>query len=147
MSNPREDLLQPSLSADKAIPAAPYSVRATLFTGLFGGPFAAFGIVSLNAWRLKLFMNDVPILIAALAASMAGIWWLLQNPISDSPSLPRLYLRIGGAAIVGVGYLLHRQQHRNTDLSDLERPNGWIAGIAFVIAGGLLYGIFVYFTL
>ena len=147
MSNPREDLLQPSLSVDQPPLAAPYSTGATLFTGLFGGPFAAFGIVGLNALRLKRLARDIPVLIAALAAVIAVIWWLLQNPISDSRALPRLYSRIGGVAVVGAGYLLHRQQQRNADLANLQRPNGWVAGVAFVIAGSVLYGVFVYLAL
>ena len=147
VADSRDDLLRPSLSIDAPPVAVPYTVQATVLTGFLGGPFAAFGIVGLNSVRLRRFLRDVPVLIPALGVSLAAIWFLIQDPATNSRVLVRLYSRLAGVFIVGAGYLLHRREQRNTDLANLDRPNGWTPGAVCVIVGGILYALFVYVLL
>lgn len=144
MGASREDLLRPTLS-EHAPAAAPYSIQTTFFTGFFGGPFGALAIIGWNAARLRRLARDLPIL-AALFALIVGAGWALhttaaggdlQAAIADkfgSGSLRFVY-RLMGLLVVGMGYLLHRREQRNADLVGMERPNGWIGGIACIVIG------------
>lgn len=155
MNGSREGLLQPTLSEDAQPIAAPYSVQATFFTGFFGGPFAALALIAVNSSRLQRLGRDLP----ALAACMIGvllIGWALQGsglavaaPIRDWVAANlgernyRFVYRFLALLIVGVGWLLHRREHRNTDLLGLARPNGWIAGALCAVAGGAVLAAFI----
>lgn len=153
MSASRERLLQPTLGSDAPPVAAPYSVQATFFTGFFGGPFAAIALIAINAYRLRRSGRDWPALAACLIATLFVAWGLHSSapafaPVRDwltstlGESSHRYAHRFAALVIVGVGYLLHRKEQRNTDLMGLARPNGWIAGGLCAVIGGVLLAIF-----
>jgi hypothetical protein len=149
MSASRERLLQPTLGSDAPPVAAPYSVQATFFTGFFGGPFAAIALIAINTWRLRRLGRDWAVLAACLIATIFVIWALhgaapTFAPMRDwltstlGPTSHRYAHRFAALVLVGAGYLLHRKEQRNTDLMGLTRPNGWIAGGACAVIGGVL---------
>lgn len=147
MNASRDGLLQPTLGGDARPAAAPYSVQATFFTGFFGGPFAAIALALVNSSRLRRLGRDWPVLAACLIAVIFAGWVIhgaapAAAPVRDwlnstlGQNGARYAYRLVALMIVGVGYLLHRREQRNTDLLGLSRPNGWIAGV-LCIAGGL----------
>jgi hypothetical protein len=149
MNASREGLLQPTLGSDARPAAAPYSVQATFFTGFFGGPFAAIALIAINTSRLRRLGRDWPALAACLIATLFMLWVLhgpapVFAPVRDwltgtlGPTSHRYAHRFVALIIVGVGYLLHRREQRNTDVFGLSRPNGWIAGALCAVGGGAL---------
>ncbi len=140
-----DDLLQPTLGAEARPADAPYSVQATFFTGFFGGPFAAIALVATNSVRLRRASRDWPVFVACLFAIFAVGWLLHGSAPAFAPLREwlgernfRYAYRLVALIIVGVGYLLHRKEQRNTDLLGLSRPNGWIAGGLCVLGGAAL---------
>lgn len=144
MSLSRDELLRPSIG-DFPIAKAPYSVRTMFLTSFFGGLFAAIAIIATNSVRLQRWRQDLLPLGLILAASMGFLasvhltaWGADFRTYLTSLAGPRAlpYLtRVIGLAIFGLGYALHRKEHRSADLMGLERPNGWIGGLA-CLAGG-----------
>jgi hypothetical protein len=145
LSGPREDLLQPTLTAGVAQATAPYSVQTTFLTGFFGGPFAALAILAVNSFRLRRVSRDALVLGALLLLLAIG-GWLLFHSVAGAEVRAWFTEQFGrraarfsgqalGLAIVGVGYLLHRREQVNADLMGLTRPNGWIGGIACILVG------------
>lgn len=149
MNASREGLLQPTLGQDARPAAAPYSVQATFFTGFFGGPFAAIALIALNAARLRRLGRDWIALLACLIGALL-IGWALNGPVPSAAPVrdwltatlgersDRYVYRLIALLIVGVGFLLHRREQRNTDMLGLQRPNGWIAGLICTGAGFVL---------
>lgn len=141
-----DDLLQPSLSGSGPS-RVPYSPRVGMLTAFFGGPFAVVVLQGINAWRMQRLSLDLPWLAAALAAVLAGDWWLrssdrlfaLAQWLEWHPAdLRNLLLRFGALAIFSVAAALHAPAQRSVDLMGRQRPNGWIPGIALIVAGNAL---------
>jgi hypothetical protein len=141
MSMSREELLRPSLSSG-VIAKAPYSVRATFLTAFFGGSVAAIAITAVNSGRLRRFRRDLAVLalmlVAVLVFRMALIYtdwgrgfvvWLTE--LAGTRGLA-YFDRLLGLALFGLGYALHRKEQRGADFVGLERPNGWLAGLACI---------------
>ena len=154
MNASREGLLQPTLGSDAQPVAAPYSVQATFFTGFFGGPLAAIALIATNTFRLRRLGRDWPVLAACLIGATFTVWALHGSapafaPIRDwltgtlGQSSYRFAHRFVALIIVGVGYLLHRREQRNTDVFGLSRPNGWIAGALCAVGGTALQAALV----
>jgi hypothetical protein len=147
MSIPREELLKPSLSLTH-VTRAPYSVTTTFMTAFFGGPLAIIGMTALNAWRLGRLMRDALPLAIVLAAYF-GLLWVMAQPEWGGVFLLAMEKHTGvqtpiifrfiALILCGLGYLLHRIEQRNADVSGMVRPNGWIAGIAFILGNFFLY--------
>lgn len=154
MDASRESLLQPSLAADARPSAAPYSVQATFLTGFFGGPFAAIALIAVNSFRLRRLGRDWPVFAACLVATIV-LGWVLNGsapavaPLRDwldgtlGQQSVRYAYRFVALIFVGVGYLLHRREQRNTDVLGLSRPNGWIAGGLCALGGIALLAAFM----
>jgi len=155
MNGSREALLQPTLSQDAPPVSAPYSVQAMFFSGFFGGPFAALALLALNSFRLRRLGRDLPAFAACLIGVLL-IGWALQGMglAAAAPLREWLQANLGERSyrylyrflallIVGVGYLLHRREQRNTDLLGITRPNGWIAGALCTVAGAALLAGFI----
>lgn len=145
MNSSRESLLQPSLGDADPPPAAPYSVQTSFLSGFFGGPFAAIGMLAINSFRLRRVARDTPVWIAILASVLIGAW-ALYHTAPGADALARFNEQFGAGSlryayriiallIVGMGYLLHRREQRNSDLLGLPRPNGWIPGIICTVGG------------
>ena len=141
------DLLQPSLSA-RPVRQAPYSLRAGFLVAFLGGPAAVFGMATLNAHRVGRLPRDLAWLLPALLAWLLfEVWWAATPSgrqfdagvqVALGASGPRYLER--GLALLGFALtcLLHRREQRVADMLGLDRPNGWGAGVALVIAG---YGV------
>lgn len=154
MNASREDLLQPTLGAAARPADAPYSVQATFFTGFFGGPFAAIALVAVNSSRLRRLGRDWLVLAACLIAAIA-VGWMIHGsapavmPMRDwlssvmGQNSARYVHRLVALIIVGVGYLLHRREQRNTDILGLSRPNGWIAGAVCILGSLALMAVLI----
>lgn len=147
MSFTRDELLRPSLDGG-AVAKAPYSVRTTFLTAFFGGPLAAIAITAVNSVRLQRWMRDLAPLGAALIVYVAFMLVLVLtdwgvgfraglNEIAG-PRGASYFDRLIGLALFGMGYMLHRREQRSSDLMDLTRPNGWIAGLACIALGLVL---------
>ena len=145
MSEAREELLRPSLSGSETL-VAPYSVQTTFLTGFFGGPLAAVAILLVNSYRLRRVPRDLPAIVAMLAAVLLGMW-ALSAASAGAPVAGWIESQLGSRGlrstyqaaalvIVGIGYLMHRKEQRNCDMSELRRPNGWIAGLSCILLGG-----------
>jgi hypothetical protein len=149
LSAPEDDLLKPSLR--KRPGNAPYSLQTTFLTSFFGGPVAGVIVTGVNASRLRRPFGDAPALVVlALAVVAVEVMvfshsaqietWL--KDILPSGSL-RLVNQVLGIAVFGVGYRLHRNEHRSIDLQGIERPNGWIGGLACAAFGFAVQGLLV----
>lgn len=144
MSIPRDELLQPSLSLSRTT-RAPYSVITTVLTAFFGGPLAIIGITGLNAWRLGRLRRDAIPLLIALAAYLGLVWSLaltewgtaFQASLLKMIGLKTMFniYRLVALIMCGLGYLLHRNEQRSANVLGMVRPNGWIAGLIFIVAG------------
>lgn len=144
MSFSRDELLRPSLKGT-AIASAPYSVQTTFFAAFFGGPFGAVAIAAINAIRLRRLRRDLPLLALMLAAYIGAMVWLL-NTASGAQAIAAMQSFAGSRAvnllhraialaIFGLGYALHAREQRSADVMALDRPNGWIAGLACIFGG------------
>jgi hypothetical protein len=139
----REDLLQPSLSS--APTAAPPSTQAMFLTSFFGGPVAAAAILAVGSYRLRRLRGDWPVLLCLLVLPLALLLWFSLAPGAQSwrewgadnigRSANTLFSRALALACCGIGYLLHRQAHRNAELLGLKPPNGWLVGLACIAVG------------
>lgn len=154
MNASREGLLQPTLDTDARPAAAPYSMQATFFTGFFGGPFAVIALIGVSSVRLRRLHRDWPVLAACLIATVFMGWMLhgsapafapVRDWLSDlmGKGAFRYAYRLVALIFVGVGYLLHRREQRNTDVLGLSRPNGWIAGGLCTLAGIALLALLI----
>lgn len=137
----RDELLRPSLS-DTTIAKAPYSVQTTFLTSFFGGPLGAIAITAINSVRLQRLLRDLAPLALALIAyvafmlALAGTEWGIAfrarlDGLVGERSVSYLH-RLLGLVLFGLGYALHRKEQRSADLMGLDRPNGWIAGLACI---------------
>jgi hypothetical protein len=152
MSLSRAELLRPSLSGSDRLRRAPYSHQVVFLGAFFGGPFAAAGLLAVNAWRLDRLRRDAAVLVVVAfaaftfyASSRPG--GLLHGGLQPLVQWlgPRTFVyaeRLAALALFGIGAALHRREQRSADLFGLPRPNGWIGGIA-AIAGGIALSAFV----
>lgn len=138
------DLLQPSLSA-RTVRRPPYSLRAGFLASFFGGPAAALGMAALNAHRAGRLPRDLAWLLPALLAWLLFEAWWAATPSGQQfneglqavlgASGPRYLERGLGLLGFALAYVLHRSEQQAADMMGLERPNGWVAGVALVVAG------------
>lgn len=143
----RDDLLQPSLSAEK-IAAAPPSTQAIFLTSFFGGPIAAVMMITIASYRLRRLVRDLPLLVGLLSVSIGVIAWFLSSASAQGlrewiqsnvgSSGFEFLFRIISLMCFGVGYWMHAQAHRNSALLGLKAPNGWLVGIPCLVIGYLL---------
>lgn len=141
----RPDLLRPSLTPDARINSAPYSLQTGFLSAFFGGPMAAWGMSMLNAWRLGQLRRHAAWLtlmglagiglIWFLTASAAGAQWLTVAARWLGPNAGHYTERLGALLLFAAGGFLHRREQRSADLFGLQRPNGWIAGVALIVGG------------
>jgi len=141
------DLLQPSLSV-RPVRLAPYSLQAGFLVALCGGPAAVFGMATLNAHRVGRLPRDLAWLLPALLAWLLfEAWWAAtpsgrQFNVGVQAALgfpgPRYVER--GLALLGfvLSGMLHRREQRAADMMGMARPNGWVAGVVFVVGGYLV---------
>ena len=141
-------LLEPSLDEQK-ISAAPYSTKTGFVTSFFGAGFGAIIYTGLNSLRLQRLKRDLPFLIALTVAYVAIILTIaLTEPgiafhsylkdLAGKNSF-RYFLQVVGIVLFGLGYLLHRREHRSADFMGLQRPNGWMAGLAILFVTIILH--------
>ena len=145
-----EDLLQPSLSGTRNAPAL-YNSSGFFLVAFFAGPAAAgvYGVA--NSHRLGRLRQDLPVILALVAASFLflmmahGNGWLsgLASWLGDRQSRAvQLAVRAVGLACFGAIYLMHRQQYRAARISCVDPLPGWIPGIAAVVVGLLANSAF-----
>lgn len=136
---PDSDLLRPSLSSPRDVPAPIYSVRTAFLTSFFGGPIAAMLITLLNARRLRRLDRDWPLVMAALAMVIALRWAMSRHVLAMlestlGQSTETLGWELSGLALFGAGYALHAPYHRSQSFLDLPTPNGLLAGTLSICA-------------
>jgi hypothetical protein len=149
MSFSRDELLRPTLRGTTVV-RAPYSVQAGFLTAFFGGPFAAIAMTAVNSVRLHRLTRDLLPLglmlvayigfAAALTLTPWGAELRAQLTVFAGPRAVTYLHRFIGLLLFGLSYALHRKEQRSADLIGLDRPNGWIAGIACIVAGLILQG-------
>jgi hypothetical protein len=151
MNTPRDKLLKPSLSQPHTT-KAPYSNEDTFLTALIGGTFAIIGMTAFNAWRLGRLGRDAVPLIIMLAAYLGLVWTLvqpewgpaIQQAVKNYTGLPAVLIisRFISLTLCGLFIFLHRNEQRGADIMGLERPNGWIGGTLFCMAG-ITYDVYL----
>lgn len=139
---PDSDLLRPSLSSARDIPAPVYSVRAAFITSFFGGPVAAVLITLLNARRLRRLSRDWPIVLAAPAILITLRWAMSRHALGWVESIlgqntETLLMEISGMVLFGIGYALHAPYHRSQSFLGLPTPNGLLAGCLCILAAAV----------
>lgn len=139
---PDSDLLRPSLSSPRDMPAPIYSVRAAFLTSFFGGPIAAALITLLNARRLRRLARDWPLALAAVAVLIALRWSMSRHVLAVlEPVLGQntetFLMEVSGLGLFGIGYALHGPYHRSQSFLDLPTPNGFLAGILCILAAAV----------
>jgi len=123
-----------------------FSSTGFFVVSFFAGPAAA-GVYGLaNSHRLQRWRQDLPVVIAVVAAS----FWLLlfanrhggltafAELLNDRPARAmQIAVRALGLACFAAIYLMHRQHYRAARISGVQPVAGWVPGIiAFII--GLL---------
>lgn len=146
MTLSRAELLRPSLSGSDRLRRAPYSHQVGFLGAFFGGPFAAAGLLAVNAWRLDRLRRDASVIVVTVFAAFTfyasirsgGLLLEVLQPVVQwlGPRTVVYAERLAALALFGIGAALHRREQRSVDLFGLPRPNGWIGGIA-AIAGGI----------
>lgn len=145
----RSMLLQPSLSAPGQVPrAAPYSATTGYISSFFGGPYAALIVVALNVHRLGRWREDATWLAFGLALALAWSLWLPGLTVfADIDAILRAALGQGAwryaerafsLGLFAVLHWRHRRIDRASDLFALNRPSGWVAGLAAIVCGTLV---------
>ncbi|MES1190643.1 MAG: hypothetical protein ABUS47_06130 [Steroidobacter sp.] len=153
MNFTREDLLRPVLNSTQ-VKTAPYSVRATLLTSFFGGPFAAIGMVAVNAYRLARLKYEWTSVVTMLLLYVLGMRALLHSDFGrdlvrqwthliGDPNL-RIMYRLVALAFCGYGYLMHRGEHRGAALAGIQQPNPWLIALTCAVAG---FGLQMFFLI
>jgi hypothetical protein len=152
-SNHSADLLQPSLGEQAAPRRSPYSQQVHFLSAFFGGPFAALALAGINAVRLDRIARDAW-WIALCALLYVGVeYWLLHGADAKAFTawgaehlgkrwLPYLIRALALAYFV-IAVLMHRKEHKMTDLMGLARPSGWLLGIGLILGGWLASGVLV----
>jgi hypothetical protein len=150
--NGRDDLLQPTLTAERGVATAIYSAQTGFYSAFLGGPVAALLIAGINASRLGRLRQDLPLFAAALAIFIAVAWWMFDGPAVAylierlGGSGPHLTLRALGLVYFGVFYLVHRRHYRNMEMMGIEPPNGWAVGVPCTLAGFAVSALIVLFA-
>jgi len=141
-----EHLLQPSLSASAAPAPALYSTQSSFLVAFLGGPVAIVLYSALNSWRLRR-----PVDIVAYLVTLALVVALMVDHDHGGPLFSafvdyfgagsdRYLWRLLALGAFGAFYLLHRKQHRSTQLFGGKAPSPWIPAIACMVVG---YGVTV----
>ncbi len=138
---PKNDLLQPSLSASDATGVSIYSTAAGYIVSYFGGPLAAAIIALLNSFHLGRLHKDWPFGALALLAVPGYFKWLQVgggqrwlSAVIGQWSIPYVY-RLMGVLFFGLAYLMHRRYYRSMALIGVPARPGWIPGVGAVMAG------------
>ena len=138
-----DDLLRPTLSGYQRSPEL-YNSIGFFLSAFFGGPVGAAIYGGANSHRLGRLSNDLPLLVAVVAAA-----FLLPLLLHDAGWLPRiaglfggsesrnygLVMRASGLLTFGAIYLMHRRFFRSARVSGAKGIPGWVPGIAAVVAG------------
>ena len=135
---PDSDLLKPSLSPERDVPAAIYSVQAVFFTSFFGGPVASALITLVNAHRLHRLARDWPLALIAFTLMVVLRWAVSRHALSWLDHIlagrtESVLNGIAGLAFFGLGYALHAPYYRSQSLLDLPAPNGLMVGLLCVL--------------
>lgn len=138
---PKDDLLQPSLSAGDAPGVSIYSTTTGYIASYFGGPLAAAIIALLNSFHLGRLNRDWPFGALALLAVPGYFKWLQVggrqqwlSAVIGQRSIPYVY-RLMGVLFFGLAYLLHRRYYRGMALVGVPARPGWVPGIIAIVAG------------
>ena len=112
-------------------------MQTTFLAGFFGGPFAAIAIFAINSFRLRRISRDLPAGIGMLLVVLLGMW-VLHRTAPGGAALAWLEASLGsrsirfvhqvaGLLLVGVAYLLHRREQRNSGPARSETAE-WLGG-------------------
>jgi hypothetical protein len=139
----RDDLLRPTLSGYRQVPAL-YSSTGFFLSSFFGGPVGAAFFALCNSQRLNRLWRDMPVIVAAASAAFFVIF-LLQSggQIPDIGQLIgagarrtlELTLRALALAVFGAIYLMHRRFFRAARVTGVQPLSIWVPGIAAVLLG------------
>ena len=154
MAEPREDLLQPTLSSDRE-GAAIYSVQSAFLLAFFAGPIAVTFYSALNSWRLDRMTRDAPIYGGAILFVIALVYFRTRFPETFGYSDPnvatlsgsfRIVIRVVALLMCGGYYLLHRKHHLAMNVTGMDHPSPWVPAIscaaaAFVVTRIIIAGI------
>jgi hypothetical protein len=137
-----EDLLKPTLSGYRQAPAL-YNTTGFFLSGFFGGPVGAAVYGSANAWRLGRLTRDLPVFVALAAVAFLllleldrqGLLDQLRSLLGMRSTSYGLFLRGLGLACTGAIYFVHRGYFRAATVAGVASLQGWVPGIAAVVAG------------
>lgn len=138
-----EDLLTPSLSGAEEAPSL-FSSTGFFLVSFFAGPAAAGAYGIANSIRLRRWRQDLPIVVAVVAAS----FWLLlfasrhgglmafAELLGYRPARAlQIAVRALGLACFAAIYLMHRRHYRAARVTGVEPLSGWPPGVAAFVIG------------
>ena len=103
-------------------------------SAFFGGVFAVVVIGVANIVRLRAPVWHVLALLAGATCYVIGCYLYLLSPNAEESTL-RLFDRMGGFALMGVLYLLHRREYRAMNVMGTEAPSPYLPVIGACIVG------------
>lgn len=145
MSTPSSsDLLRPTVAGGKP-QQAPYSLQTAFLSSFFGGPFAAVAIFLINARRIGRLRADLTLGVLLALLYIAIQWWWRTTPggaafngwlIGSLGAGGGGYVdRLLGLVAFAAGSMLHRREHKASDLMGQPRPHGLSLGLALIVGG------------
>jgi len=138
-----DELLRPTLSEYRAGPAL-YNETGLALAAFLGGPVGAGVYGAANSFRLSRLKQELPVIVAAVAASFLLVFELerfgllrelAQALDATGTSTLKITLRALGLACFGAIYLMQRRFYRAAQVSGVESLKGWIPGLAAVVLG------------
>jgi len=138
-----DDLLRPTLSEYRQSPAL-YNSTGMALAAFFGGPLGAGVYGAANTFRLGRLSQDLPLLLALVAAAFLlpyelhrlGVMQPIAGFLDSGPQRSfEILLRALGLGCFGAIYLMHRRFFRAAQVAGAESLQGWIPGIAAVVLG------------
>ena len=143
----REDLLRPSLRAAPPVVGL-YSMSWSLLPCFFLGPYPVILYSALNSWRLRRPLDAFLYLLAIVG--VFGVMFVTHvDPLPDAVqrfkelsgtgNVAFTMLRVYAVLLWGGFYLMHRAQHRSSNML-LTSPSAWKACLlACLLSVPLIY--------
>lgn len=143
------DLFEPSVGQTRPYNPSPWNPASHVYVAFFGGVIALTAIAYLNASRLhleeKAALRFILWGLGAFAAAIA-VAYAIEGAVADSDQA-RSYVRLGSRAVaIGLHFIFAarlKQSDRRFQFADGEYESLWGPGIAAVIVGGIVQGVFL----
>lgn len=141
-----QHLLRPSLQDDRPVIGL-YSPTWSLLPGFFLGPFPVILYSAINSYRLRRPLDAI-IYLLAIAGAIGLMAAAITQPVPEAVQwfkeatgrrdVAYTMLRVYALLLWGVFYLMHRPQHRSSNMM-ATLPSAWIPCLAASVLGLALH--------